>query len=311
MREIAHKRMLEEEIMRELEIERQFPMRRFEDGRFSPLPLEMEERAEFGLMQPSVVIREYERSPSLPMPRLRRDILVERDAGAFERPPVARKVVVGKTTLSKLLSKPEITGTSGDNKLLDHQPSGVKRKAAKELHRQAKREWTCSLCRVTATSQRALNVHLRGKRHKANEERFSKNEGTSKKSDASSSVGNDGDVLKGISTNEPTNNANLEGNNSQRKRSQIVWCKLCKVKCTSPAMLDFHIKGKKHKAQLRTKNGNGVGSDTSPTAEVVKEVTEQFAKREDVKADDKAEATDKKAKEGEVKAERSSAANDA
>ncbi|EEF33001.1 hypothetical protein RCOM_0623850 [Ricinus communis] len=64
---------------------------------------------------------------------------------------------------------------------------GVKRKAATPpvggthelpctvLKKKPKEEWSCALCRVSATSEQGLNNHLRGKKHKAKEARLRAN----------------------------------------------------------------------------------------------------------------------------------------
>jgi len=181
------------------------------------------------------------------------------------------------------------------NKLSDHNVSGVKRKAATELPRPVKKEWSCSLCHVSASSQKTLNVHLKGKKHKAKEALLANYKATSKKTNASSSTEKEVDVplnqAKDTSAKNPTKNTDTEVKKQQNKWSNAVLCDLCKVKCNSPAMLDYHLKGKKHKAQLESKKGDVVG-----TAEVVKEVTDQ-KEQEEAKAEDNTEATDHKGKE--------------
>lgn len=113
-REIAHKRMLEEDIRRELEIERLIAMRRLEEERF--LPMEMEGRVGFGVRERlgAGFLLEDERSPR--PPRFHGDIgMDERPTPPrfgdvyLDRPPVPRKSMVGKMELSKLLSKPRVS----------------------------------------------------------------------------------------------------------------------------------------------------------------------------------------------------------
>lgn len=45
----------------------------------------------------------------------------------------------------------------------DNEPS------ASGLRKKAKKEWKCTLCQINATSQKHLNKHMRGKKHKAKE----------------------------------------------------------------------------------------------------------------------------------------------
>ena len=118
--------MLEEEIRRELELERRLE-ERLEEERF--LQLEMEAsgrlgaggRLVSGIVPPCPEIREDERPPSLGMRRYWDFRMDERpaprfgdrygDVWAFERPPAPQKTMVGKMGLSKLLSKPGISGS--------------------------------------------------------------------------------------------------------------------------------------------------------------------------------------------------------
>ncbi|RZB55697.1 hypothetical protein D0Y65_045142 [Glycine soja] len=61
------------------------------------------------------------------------------------------------------------------NKLDDH--CGEKRKAMtlaindnESLRKKSKKEWSCELCQISATSLKGLNDHIQGKKHKANKE---------------------------------------------------------------------------------------------------------------------------------------------
>lgn len=263
LREATRKRMREEEMTRELS------ERRFVEALLFNDPLEdmlihdicgdveydrsrREDRDGVGRVRRSREIREYD-TWSPPMAPPRHDIGMDRDVEAFERPHVARK--------SKLLSKPENSSAKED----DHQTSGVKRKAASELPR---KEWACSLCHVTATSQMNLNVHLEGKMHKANLAQLTINTATSKKSVAS---------LKKKKPVAYSKKIDLGGSKQQQHEMSLnaLWCSICKVECSSPAMLDFHLKGSKHCTRLQFKKGNGVGTDMVPAVEVVKEETDQ------------------------------------
>lgn len=113
-REIAHNRMMEEEIRRELEFERQMAMRRFgEEERL--LPFEMESRVGIGMgerLGPGFV-PERERSLSRGREKVR-----DWDVWEFERPPVPRKSEVGKAKLTELLSKSGSSGSKNVSSLL-------------------------------------------------------------------------------------------------------------------------------------------------------------------------------------------------
>ncbi|KAK9190170.1 hypothetical protein WN943_018772 [Citrus x changshan-huyou] len=150
------------------------------------------------------------------------------------------------------------------------------------------KEWSCALCQVTATTERGLDVHFQGKKHKAKEKLLRDLKmcinSTSKKSMESRNSA-DQEMKpngRGISwcqknccwfrpksgggqTLQVKPNSNLCGTNqnaaappagsgelpSTNSTKTEQWsCALCQVSATTQRGLDEHLQGRKHKAKV-------------------------------------------------------------
>ncbi|KAL8493097.1 hypothetical protein ACS0TY_024353 [Phlomoides rotata] len=131
-------------------------------------------------------------------------------------------------------------------------PSGYKpRKKAKE-------EWSCALCKVSSYSERVLNEHLQGKKHKTKEaalkvgKQFSIGLLSKKAATVGPGTGNSEKVSLDKSNNEADKLKKKEepvvGN---KKKMFEFWCELCQVGCPSENVLNNHRQGKKHMRRLR------------------------------------------------------------
>ncbi|KAK9275943.1 hypothetical protein L1049_023218 [Liquidambar formosana] len=191
--EITRKRMLEAEVRRELMIERALVLGR-PDG-FSAI---------FASPSPSPAMRIEPRLPLLSQSdgsmsleeRISRSLEERLGRSLEERIAFQARREVGNISLDvsplqrtlEAAQTPEVKPPSeaSKEKLIfmakpDPNLSGTKRKAvtppavgASEHHsvaskKKPKEEWSCALCQVTATSERGLNEHLQGKKHKAKE----------------------------------------------------------------------------------------------------------------------------------------------
>ncbi|KAK2992951.1 hypothetical protein RJ640_007333 [Escallonia rubra] len=183
--EVDRRRMLEEEVRRELRMEREFGCRR--PGRFAfprgvPRPppsalggRSLEERIalslEHRLGYSSLLPRPREAGSNLVVPFQASAELKTSEVKPLAEEVSKKKVIflILSTSFAVDLGKPDVN------------LSGVKRKAttppaldANELPsvglpKKPKEEWGCAICRVSATSERGLNEHLQGKKHKAKE----------------------------------------------------------------------------------------------------------------------------------------------
>ncbi|KAJ9162953.1 hypothetical protein P3X46_022683 [Hevea brasiliensis] len=174
-KEIARRRVLEAEVRRELMMEREMAMRvGIRDGGLSSeerLTMRLEQGAWFPCVNQFDNRRLEDRSAF-------------HGHGVFDQWP----------RLSEALVLPDVKPVSEDNKdklIVLAKPNsnlcGAKRKAATPpeqgavglpdagLKKIPKEEWNCTLCNVSATSERGLNEHLQGKRHKAKEARLRAN----------------------------------------------------------------------------------------------------------------------------------------
>ena len=196
---------------------------------------------------------------------------------------------------------------------------GTKRKAVgpptldpSELHpfglkKKPKEEWSCALCQVSATSEKALNDHLRGKKHIAKEAKLnsqsagaqvpkktgsgSANPELKAKIEAQTSEQN---VVASVSNKKknrkrdlklknilPTKNRNAGGLKNSAGSETVMqadgavkqkkvkkfkfWCEMCRIGSYSSQVMEDHMKGKKHSANLlvhKYKNGDGAASKT-------------------------------------------------
>ncbi|KAL0284044.1 UNVERIFIED_CONTAM: hypothetical protein Sangu_2849800 [Sesamum angustifolium] len=160
----------------------------------------------------------------------------------------------------------------------EHSSLGISKKKAKE-------EWSCALCQVSATSERVLNEHLQGKKHKLKEaalkaERVGKNYtiGLSKRATKSVQVagtvdqGTDGvklptesfpvkktgkssskrqDMFPLLEKNQSTLVENVQKSGAQDSTKYRFWCEICNIGTPSQKVMNAHKKGKKHVRRLQ------------------------------------------------------------
>ncbi|XP_051131558.1 uncharacterized protein LOC127251749 [Andrographis paniculata] len=211
--------------------------------------------------------------------------------------------------------------------------SGLKRKAASStdaadateniskaiLKKKAKAEWSCAICQVSATSERALNEHLEGKKHKAKEAKLkakaAKNQfkkskveeitspGTidelksnseplpSPKAEEASSKTNDQGVFQQNHSPDNLSESHLSSVQTVPKSSNPMkdkyefWCAICQIGTHSKKVMDGHEAGKKHLAQLRKFNNNDAVGPSYPTKMIINQ--EAVAENEMVLDSDK------------------------
>ncbi|GAA0153817.1 hypothetical protein LIER_11969 [Lithospermum erythrorhizon] len=196
--EIARRRVLEAEVRRELMIERELAMQRGGDGSFYTSHLK------------SMIVAPKD-FPALPPPKKMdrstheewtdMSVLVRHEFGRREtsservsEPRNLELVTPSDTVKEKqkiiLLAKPE-EKCSGMIQKAEVLPTVSAKRKAEEVfmpvgtseitpagsssNKKVKEEWSCALCQVSSTSERALNEHLQGKRHKAKEAGLRKN----------------------------------------------------------------------------------------------------------------------------------------
>ncbi|KAL0384392.1 UNVERIFIED_CONTAM: hypothetical protein Sradi_2833500 [Sesamum radiatum] len=138
--------------------------------------------------------------------------------------------------------------------------------------KKVQQEWICALCQVTATSEKMLNDHLGGKKHKSMIESLKKStldaeSRASSPSAAGKSSQRSAESVKGKSkvgegsqekswkkTEERVQNQVPSDKQNQGKPKQngatnqqfTSWCTLCHVKLLSDIDLASHLRGKRH-----------------------------------------------------------------
>eukprot|EP00256_Glycine_max_P067611 XP_025982206.1 uncharacterized protein LOC102669090 isoform X2 [Glycine max] len=165
---------------------------------------------------------------------------------------------------------------------------GEKRKAMtlaiddnESLQKKSKKDWSCELCQISATSLKGLNDHIQGKKHKANKE-----------STRTQKIGLDsrpesetlhpcltpadtckleskekGQVVqkgKGLGDlddqNETTTSKQAQETSALSKGKKFeFWCELCQVQTQSEIVMQSHQNGKKHLRNMKKLNHNNDG----------------------------------------------------
>ncbi|XP_062175968.1 uncharacterized protein LOC133881017 isoform X2 [Alnus glutinosa] len=100
------------------------------------------------------------------------------------------------------------------------------------------KEWTCAVCQVTTTSEKDLNMHLRGNRHKASYEAL--------------------ELKAKIQRNIRLKRKIIF---TELKKSAFQ-CNICNVRCSGKVDLASHLQGKKHLEQVQVSYGCGEGKST-------------------------------------------------
>ncbi|KAL3814366.1 hypothetical protein ACJIZ3_015634 [Penstemon smallii] len=112
------------------------------------------------------------------------------------------------------------------------------------------REWTCALCLVTTTSEKTLNAHLQGSKHKSRCEalRTSKNKAKdTEKSNQENSVGQQ----KSCKKTEERVQQHKQVKPKQTSQAFKLRCGVCDVKLLSDIDLVAHLNGKRHLSNIQ------------------------------------------------------------
>ncbi|KAL0404190.1 UNVERIFIED_CONTAM: hypothetical protein Sradi_2059800 [Sesamum radiatum] len=285
MSEIMRRRILEDEVRRELIMEWGLAPRRVNDGfPFGSLPVTTDspQALRLPILETRTEGKSLEKTLVL---SLRKETSNGRcEAGGFEALPFQ----IGTSDLRISEANPYQNISGSKRKAATPPSDGISRKKAKE-------EWSCALCRVSATSELALNAHLGGKKHKSKEAALrapnaAKNYsiGLLPKNDAKSiQVPGTEEGMKFTSHSLPfkqtgeassargdllllqenLNSGNLKKNqrvivkrvqrkNKQKKKYKF-WCQMCLVGVSSQKAMNDHKNGKKHIVRLQENKRNG------------------------------------------------------
>ncbi|XP_059446736.1 uncharacterized protein LOC132178307 isoform X2 [Corylus avellana] len=161
------------------------------------------------------------------------------------------------------------------------------------MSKEVQKEWTCAICQFTTKSEKTLNIHLEGKKHKANFEALkAKNQpniapaSTAKKNcqptekpqkiestnglkgstitnhegkkqgqpkSVSSSTAKESDLPAKVVPEKNAKNEAIDVKNSTFR------CNICNISCTAEVNFASHLNGKKHLARVKVTNGCGDG----------------------------------------------------
>ncbi|KAK7347609.1 hypothetical protein VNO80_22145 [Phaseolus coccineus] len=252
--EMAWRRDLEEEVRRELASERalRMPMQRMEGVAFG--------EGVFSLsMNPRMRLNNPDHSINIsggPQPQLAPKV----DITQFNK-QMPNETLTNQDKVIKL-AKPNADLLSLKCKeVLDVNVGSAKRKlvtpfpgddnhAGSSLQKKPKKEWSCALCQIVATSEKGLNDHLQGKKHKVKAASL-----TTKKMGLDARQ--DGETLgSGISPVD-------------KDKDKVELSALCQVVATSEKDLNDHLQGKKHKVKAASLTTQKMGLDARQDGETL------------------------------------------
>nr|DAD22166.1 TPA_asm: hypothetical protein HUJ06_023629 [Nelumbo nucifera] len=123
-----------------------------------------------------------------------------------------------------------------------------------ESSKRAQGKWTCTLCRVKASSEIDLQSHLHGRNHKAKVSQLEENKSITKdKTVHLQKLKNAGQSMVAPSSEIPqfTGPPEIAECVESSKKAQGKWtCTLCWVKASSEIDLQSHLHGRNHKAMV-------------------------------------------------------------
>ncbi|XP_059286088.1 uncharacterized protein LOC132039606 isoform X2 [Lycium ferocissimum] len=201
-----------------------------------------------------------------------------------------------------LLAKPNTSLSGAKRKAVTPQVEvASKTPSCSVLKKNGKEDWSCALCQVSATSERGLNDHLQGKKHKSKEaglraQRNGKNYNIglcpkkpktinlleanenlnmeqvvkpkaemvpdNKSGEGSSLVISEKENAKDDGLKKSANAAPKKPKTSKKKKYKF-WCATCKIGALSEVSMEAHRIGKKHMARLQELNGSSVATSAA------------------------------------------------
>lgn len=147
------------------------------------------------------------------------------------------------------------------------------------VEKKPKREWSCGLCQITTTNEKGLNNHLEGKKHKAKASLRTKKIGLDARLDGqklqrgitSTNIGileprkedqvvQNSQGLGGLDNeNEIATSKETGETNALTKRKKFkFYCAFCKVQTASEIIMQSHKNGKRHLAMIKKFSQNNV-----------------------------------------------------
>ncbi|CAN6450348.1 unnamed protein product [Victoria cruziana] len=323
--DIIRRRQLEEEVRRELALEREMVLRRELQLLDSLAPVSSDVEADNRF---SVGGKPLPKSGFL-IDRLRPEVGSSSEPALAEpRAAVEKQVVLPVKTSNEIFrgAKRKVPAPPGAANAQEKELPwlAIPRKKTKL----SQCVWTCELCNISCTSRDSLADHQLGKKHKAklDELRPKKEEGPPDKMDRTkpqptatkaAGVANGGPVAGAAEKKlkkEPGSKKQLKGKTVEpRPKKQNVkkksggfmfWCGYCGVECNSEVVRDSHLKGKKHAAKLEElKTSGDAGDRDMPVDKSLAKVTDgseaaTCTQQEDASANEGEDVLEHKENEG-------------
>ncbi|KAI3423755.1 uncharacterized protein J3R85_010752, partial [Psidium guajava] len=292
--EVARRQMLEDEVRRELMLERQMMLRRASDG----LPFEGNSAMWFGFDRGHPALQGLEN-------RIMEDHLAYAGRNAVDVPPLpfirspeaTRAEIKPKLNKDRLIMLPRPDpNLSRTRRKASTSPADAGELSTFSRRKKTKEEWTCALCQVSATSEKGLKEHLKGKKHGMKEASLAQKIG--KEGNTESQINQELEDSKKRSL--PKMAQKLENTEGPRKNKNFqFWCEMCQIGAFAKTVMESHEKGKKHIARLRElgqadETGCAAVSRASATSDTEQNITTddttKYAAAEDPEKDTGAES---------------------
>ncbi|KAJ6754938.1 HVA22-LIKE PROTEINS [Salix purpurea] len=131
--------------------------------------------------------------------------------------------------------------------------------------------WTCAICQVTAQSEKVLNSHLQGNRHKSACEQLKVKNRTPKGEVSSASVGKKSNVTTETARIGVRDHTGI----SSPQNGQKAWtCVICQSTLKSQIDINSHLQGKQHQKACALLNSKNQASNSNAASASARKKTE-------------------------------------
>uniref|UniRef100_A0A6N2LW58 C2H2-type domain-containing protein n=1 Tax=Salix viminalis TaxID=40686 RepID=A0A6N2LW58_SALVM len=131
--------------------------------------------------------------------------------------------------------------------------------------------WTCAICQVTAQSEKVLNSHLQGNRHKSACEQLKVKNWTPKGEVSSASVGKKSNVTTETARIGVRDHTGI----SSPQNGQKAWtCVICQSTLKSQIHINSHLQGKQHQKACALLNSKNQASNSNAASASARKKTE-------------------------------------
>ncbi|KAJ6302699.1 hypothetical protein OIU77_016729 [Salix suchowensis] len=175
--------------------------------------------------------------------------------------------IEGESTKQLKLEQPKLPVRLKDSNTVET----TEEKEVASTMQEVQKIWTCAICQVTAQSEKVLNSHLQGNRHKSACEQLKVKNRTPKVEVSSASVGK--------KSNGTTETARIGVRDhtgiSSPQNGQKAWtCVICQSTLKSQIDINSHLQGKQHQKACALMNSKNQASNSNAASASARKKTE-------------------------------------